>query len=389
MDQWGLYIHIPFCTVKCWYCDFNAYAGLDGLMPAYTEALVREIASLPPAPTGRPAGPQTLATLYFGGGTPSRLPLAHLETILTAVVRHHHLRPGAEVSLEANPGDLDRAYLRGLRALGITRLSIGAQSFDDAMLRAMGRRHSGAMVVAAYDLARQVGFAFINLDLLYGLPGQDLAHWQRTLDQALALEPDHLSLYALTVEPGTVYAKRQRQGRLPLPPDDLVAEMYEMAEDRLGAAGYVHYEIANWARSPAAVCQHNLTYWRNQPFLGVGAGAHSFDGARRWANVRPPRLYIARLAQGRSPVAEVTPLSPGLQLAETAMLGLRLVEGLDRAAFRARFGVEVTAVFGQVLADLAPFGLLEVTPDRVRLTRRGRLLSNEVFVRLLEAVAGS
>ena len=392
----ALYLHIPFCDHRCAYCDFNAYAGLDHLMPRYAEALVREI-ELWAAALGR----RRVATVFFGGGTPSLLSLPLLERVVGAIHHAFAVDADAEWSLEANPGTVDAAYFRGLRGLGINRISIGVQSFDDAELRRLDRIHDGATAVAAVDAARAAAFMNMNLDLIFGLEGQDLAGWQRNLRRALSLEPEHLSLYALTIEEGTPLAHRVERGQAAEPDPDLQADMYELAQDLLGAAGYEHYEISNWAR-PGHACRHNLVYWRDGEWLGLGAGAHSHLDGLRFAVLNSPARYAQCVLLAPEPGAPVQ-LSPSTirqrfpwlasveepdaqtALADAVTLALRLGEGLVLDAFEHRYVCSFDAVFGPALGELVTLGLLARDAGRVRLTRRGRLLANEVFARLLVA----
>jgi oxygen-independent coproporphyrinogen-3 oxidase len=414
----GLYIHVAFCRSICYYCDFNRYAGLEWLIPRYVEALGREIVALPTALPGvsvvAPV-PFRIGSVYFGGGTPSLLTPSQVEAILAAVHRWP-VAPEAEVSLEANPGDLSVEHLRALRALGVNRLSLGIQSFDDAMLRRLGRRHDAATAIAALDHARQAGFDNVSLDLMFALPGQTLEHWNRTIDCALDLAPEHLSLYNLTIEPGTPFATWAEVGKLTVPDDDSAADMYEAAIDRLGAAGYTHYEISNWARCPSPCvprpsetataqhvavstrgpvgwsgvehgrdyrAQHNLRYWRNQPYFGVGAGAHSSFGGYRYVHVSSPIAYVAQVNAARSPVEAAEEIDLWRDMSDTMMLGLRLAEGVSVDGFRERFGYSPGDVFGDALSELEALGLLTFHEGRISLTRRGRLLGNEVFCRFL------
>lgn len=366
----ALYLHIPFCRARCSYCGFNTYAGLEARIPDYVDALCREIQSAPFL-RGR--------TVYFGGGTPSLLPLEALERVLASLRSHFVLPDSAEITLEANPGTVDRAYLRGLRSLGVNRLSLGVQSTHPEELRRMRRLHTWEEAVEAVRMAREAGFENLNLDLIYGLPGQTMARWQRSLESALRLEPEHLSLYALTLEEGTPLAQQVAQGLLPPPDDDLAAEMYEWACAHLRQAGYIHYELSNWARSEAWMCQHNLTYWHNEPYLGFGAGAASWWAGRRWTNVRHPEEYIQRLRQGLPVVEETEEIPRELEMGETMMMGLRLIAGVTDERFRARFGVGLEEAFGDELRRLQRAGLLEWDGKVVRLTPRGYLLGNQVF----------
>jgi len=373
METASLYIHIPFCRAKCSYCDFNSYAGLETLFEDYTLALIREVELAETA---------SIQTVYVGGGTPTVLPLEHLAQILQAA--SSALETDAEVSIEANPGTVDQGALAHLQALGVTRLSLGVQSFDERDLRLLGRVHTVAEAHHAFRRARAAGFDNINLDLIYGLPGQSRSSWRKTLEQALALRPEHLSLYALAVEEGTPLAAGVALGTIPSPEPDLAAEMYEYTQDATATAGYEHYEISNWAGSDRFRCRHNLVYWRNEPYLGIGAGAHSWAGGRRWANVAAPAEYVARLGDGRSPVDSEEAIEPALEMGETMMMGLRLVDvGVEFGRFRERFGVDLREHFADELAELRELGLVVTDHDRVKLTERGRLLGNQAFLRFL------
>jgi len=379
----GLYLHIPFCRARCTYCDFNTYTGLEHLYEPYVDALVQEVKLL------ASAFPCPVETLFLGGGTPTALPLELLRQVLSSCFDAFAVQEGAEITSEANPGTVSPAYLQDLRRLGVNRLSLGAQSFDRGELAMLGRIHSAEEVALTVRQARAAGFDNLNLDLIYGLPGQTLRSWERTLERALALAPEHISLYCLTLEEGTPLRDRVLQGQLPAPDPDLAADMYELAGDRLEAEGYQQYEISNWSR-PGCECAHNLIYWRNRPYLGAGAGAHSSSGGRRWWNVRPVPTYIERVTKG-SPSPWPSPAAEGgevihrdLEMGETMMLGLRLTrEGVAEADFRQRFGRSLEATYGEVIRELTDAGLLTWDRSRLRLTRRGRLLGNQVFARFL------
>jgi oxygen-independent coproporphyrinogen-3 oxidase len=386
-DAIGLYVHIPFCTAKCGYCDFNSYAGHDHLIPSYTGGLLDEARLWRASVGARP-----VETVFFGGGTPSLTPLEEMATIVDGLRATFRVAPDAEISLEANPGSLSVDYLCGLREIGFNRLSIGVQSFDDDELRALDRIHSGDDARAAFAAARDAGFANVNLDFIYGLSGQPLAAWKRTLEAALALRPEHLSLYALTVEDGTPLARDVARGRVAAPDPDLQAEHYEWTQDRLAAAGYEHYEISNWA-VPGHRCRHNLVYWQNREYLGLGAGAHSFLNGLRFSNVLLPNRYLELVAESAAQpadaartmrhIAGVESITPALAMTDTMILGLRLVDGVGHDDFLARHGVAIDDAYGALLDEFDGYGLVERTPTHVRLTRRGRLLSNELFQRLL------
>ena len=345
-----------------------------------------EIRRLPPdIPEGGASNSFRIGSIFLGGGTPSLLASVQIGRILDCA-RDWEVTPEAEITIEANPDDPSIDYLRAIRESGVNRLSFGVQSFDDTLLRRLGRRHDGAKAIAAYHLARQAGFDNVSIDLMFALPGQTLRLWEETVSRAIALEPDHLSLYNLTVEDGTPFGDWAAAGRLSVPDDDAAADMYELAMDRLGAAGYRHYEISNWARLDGdrdLRAQHNLRYWRNQPYFGVGAGAHSSYAGHRYANLLAPLEYIARLNNGLSTVDTIERIGPDLEMGETMLLGLRLDEGIDVALFQKRFERKPEVVYGDVFAELREFGLLADECDPLRLTRRGRLLGNEVFYRFL------
>ena len=390
----GLYIHIPFCHTKCPYCDFNTYAGIEALMPGYIEALAREIRCW-----GALLGAPQVNTIFFGGGTPSYVPRQAIADILDAVHDVFRVAPDAEVTIEANPGDLLDGDTASLHEAGVNRLSIGVQSLDDSLLETLGRRHTSQEAVTAYREVRRAGFGNVSLDLMYGLPYQSLAQWRDTLEQALELSPDHLSLYCLTLEGGTPMERQVSQGEMPEPDPDLAADMYALAEDMLAASGYRHYEISNWAR-PGMESRHNLTYWLNKPYLGVGPGAHSYLGEWRFQNINSPREYIGRLRDAATQSPQVETLSSDallgipcvgsteaidrrLEMAETMMMGMRLNDGISLEDFYDRFGENVTSVYGKQVEDLTSLGLIEQIDGALRLTSRGRPLGNEVFLRFV------
>ncbi len=395
----GLYIHIPFCERKCPYCDFNTYAGLETLHQATVNALCTELARW-----AAPLAQRTVTTIFIGGGTPTVLTALQLEQLFTAIHRALRVAPDAEITCEANPGTVDQAKFAVLRTLGVNRLSMGVQSFRPEELHFLGRIHTVEDVFAAYALARRVGFENINLDFIFGLPGQTEADWQVTLDQALALAPEHLSLYSLIVEPETPLFQWVARGRVAAPDDDMAATLYEMALAQLDAAGYLHYEVSNWAQrtahdhadtvTPHLACRHNLIYWRNEEYLGIGPGAHSHlrqsvHGCiveRRWGNRKPIAGYNRRISAG-DPVEEFSEeIAPRLAMAESMMVGLRLVrEGVPLGHFQAQHGVAPTVMFRSELDRLQAAGLLVVDAERVRLTRRGLLMGNQVFMEFLPA----
>lgn len=420
-----LYIHIPFCHRRCAYCDFNTYANMDDRMGAYVDALCRELAGwrMPAAAAGlAPGSGLTRAalrpTIFLGGGTPSMLPLALIERVLAAAYALIPLDE-AEVTVEANPGTvLGRDYLRGLRALGVNRLSMGVQSLHDPTLRVLGRIHTAAEARASFDDARRAGFDSINLDFMFGLPGQTVEQWEATLHEIASWGADHFSLYSLILEEKTPLYAQVMGGRLHVPDQDAAGEMYELAIERLGAAGYVQYEISNWARRdretgrvgewetgrlgdretndhdllvapsaclplPAFACHHNLAYWLNADYLAAGAGAHGHLYPQRFANVLGIDDYIGRVVAGRTPIAEVTELSARDLAAETMFMGLRLNAGVSFAHFQERCGGDLGQVYANELRELIGLGLLERDALGVRLTPRGRMLGNQVFERFV------
>jgi oxygen-independent coproporphyrinogen-3 oxidase len=386
----SLYAGIPFCRHRCSYCDFNTYAGLAELVEPYARALIREIELVGAAAPERLRVP----TVFFGGGTPSLMPLPRLAEILAAMRRAFDLAPDCEITLEANPGTVDGAYLEGLIALGVNRISFGVQSAQPDELALLERIHTFDEAAEAVALARRAGFSArngINVDLIFGLPYQTLAAWQDTLERALALEPEHISLYCLTLEPGTRLNDQVLRGQVARPDDDLAADMYDYTRARLRGA-FTHYEVSNWAR-PGKHCRHNLVYWRNQAYLGLGAGAHGSLGGWRYSNVLRPRRYIHRLADGAteppafpfSPaVAQRERITPAEAMGETMMLGLRLLEeGVSFAGFAARHGADLRAVYPRELDEGLRRGLIEVLDDRVRLSDAGVLLGNKAFALFL------
>ena len=398
MQPIALYVHIPFCETKCPYCDFNTYAKIESLIPGYVSALRTEIGLW----AGMLGGPP-VRTVFFGGGTPSYLPSDDISALMGTISESFPLEADMEITLEANPGDFTRDKLNHFLESGINRLSIGVQSFDDGLLKLLGRRHSAADAVEAFRMARGAGFDNVSIDLMYGLPHQTIEHWEETLARTADLRPPHVSLYALTLEGGTPMEHSVAQGRLPKPDPDLAADMYALAEQELGSLGYRHYEISNWA-ADGKLGLHNIVYWRNEPYLGVGPGAHSSLAGHRFSNIKPPREYVRRLQDHtHSPVAledsaeggraairsmpvvdTVEFIDPRLEMTETMMLGLRLDTGVSVTEFEARFGVSPLDVYRDALDELLPTRLVETVDGCIRLTDRGRFLSNEVFVRFFD-----
>jgi oxygen-independent coproporphyrinogen III oxidase len=372
----GVYIHIPFCTKKCGYCDFNAYSGYkDGTKARYVDALCREIAARSEPETRVP-------TVFFGGGTPTNLPAADLVRILDTVRVSFRVDADAEISVEANPGDATPEYLATLRAAGINRLSYGVQTFDDRMLKTIDRLHSGEDARRAVAQAKDAGFDNLSIDLMFALPRQTMADFDRSLDAAFSLNVPHLSMYALIVEEGTPFWARRERGKLPLPGEDTEAAMFARAIERATAAGYRRYEVSNYAR-PGYECRHNQIYWRNEEYFGFGAGAVSYLGGARTTNVKSPTAYIETVNATGTAFAESERLTPEETMGETLMVGLRMAHGVNLDAFAARFGVRVEERFADVIARHTAQGLLEIADGNLRLTPRGLFLAHEVMMDFL------
>ena len=378
----SLYLHIPFCHTRCHYCDFNTYAGILPLREPYVRALITEVELAGQLAQLTNGAPRRSRTIFFGGGTPSLLTVTQITRLLAACRKAFAVDEQAEITLEANPGTLSFEQLKGLCASGINRLSLGSQSFDAELLHTLGRIHTPDEIVQALCNARTAGFTSINLDFMFGLPGQTMQHWKTTLDRALALHPEHFSLYSLIIEEGTLFYTWTNEGRIIPGDEDLCADMYEYADERLQAEGYQNYEISNWAL-PGHQSRHNLTYWRNLPYLGMGAGAHSFFEGRRFSNILDPQEYITLLNKQQRPEAESELIDRAHEMSETAFLALRTAQGLHLPTFEERFAEPFSQFVGMRLRTVEEAGLLEQEHEWIRLSKRGRLLGNEVFVRLL------
>jgi oxygen-independent coproporphyrinogen-3 oxidase len=402
MSRAGIYIHIPFCRTRCSYCDFATGQYESGLSERYVRALAREIsvfaeksaraverrdhvddsprhddgARLTPAPGGETSRADTI---YFGGGTPSLLAPAQVARLIEAVRANFRIEPDAEVTMEMNPGTVTKETARGFRAAGINRASFGLQTFDDRQLRRLGRTHTAEDARRTLSTLRAAGFSNVSFDLIAGLPGQTLAQWSHNMDEALALRPEHLSLYLLEVHEGTPLADQIRRGAHPQPDPDAAAAMYELLVERTAQAGYEHYEISNFCL-PGYESRHNLKYWVGAPYYGFGNSAHSYDGGgARWSNERDTLRYVEMIERAGSAVVETTNLTARDREAESLFLGLRLMRGVDLRRHRSRFGADVRASHAEDLARFSDAGLIEIDDERLRLTRAGALLSNEVF----------
>ncbi|HWI42970.1 MAG TPA: radical SAM family heme chaperone HemW [Nocardioides sp.] len=379
-QPFGFYVHVPFCRVRCGYCDFNTYTA-EELGPGVSRSTYVDQAVAEVRLARRVLGERELPveTVFLGGGTPTLLPADDLARLLGAIEEEFGLAPGAEVTTEANPDSVDLAYLERLRTAGYNRVSFGMQSAVPHVLAVLDRTHDPERVPLVVEAARAAGFdraggGGVSLDLIYGTPGESAADWLQTLDAALASAPDHVSAYSLIVEDGTALARRVRRGELPMPDDDDLADKYVQADERLTAAGLGWYEVSNWARDDAARCRHNLAYWRGADWWGVGPGAHSHVGGVRWWNVKHPAAYAARLAARRTPAHARELLDDETRRVERVLLEVRLREGL---------AVDVLPA-PEALRRLVADGLVEDRPDRVVLTRRGRLLADAVVRDLLD-----
>jgi len=377
-----LYIHIPFCQQKCPYCAFYSQEHSGNDLDRYAKLLCNEMNLVAQETASR----QKLDSIYFGGGTPSLMDPRQIALLLEQAERTFGLADRAEITLEANPGTVDFRRLSDFRRAGVNRLSLGIQSFDDRMLAKLGRIHTAKQAQTAFTAARRANFHNIGIDLINSLPGQTLEAWRKDLKQALKLAPEHLSVYGLTIEENTRFADLYTEDSTLLPDEDLAAEMFETADDLLGLHGYEHYEIANYAR-PGFRSQHNSGYWHRDGYLGMGAGAHSYllDAAygTRFSNVADLDEYTRAVQQGELPRRDTTQLSREDAMAEHMFLGLRMSDGVIFEAFEKKFGTGLEDVFGKALATAQKQGLLTKNPSGVRLTRRGMLLSNQVFLQFL------
>jgi oxygen-independent coproporphyrinogen-3 oxidase len=380
MNRAGIYIHIPFCRARCSYCDFATGAYEGALAEAYVRALAREIEAFGSVEASPVKESVAVDTIYFGGGTPSLLTPAQVSHVLDAVGRRFRVEASAEITLEMNPGTVTSERLREFRAAGVNRASFGAQTFDDRELKRLGRTHTADDTRRTLRLLREAGFDNLSFDLIAGLPAQTLEAWRRNLEEALALRPEHLSLYLLEVHEGTPLAEQIRAGRYPVPDPDLAAEMYRLMAERTAAAGYAQYEISNFCLANLE-SRHNMKYWTGEPYFGFGCSAHSFDGrARRWSNERDARAYVGLIEEKGSAIVESTELDTRELSAEALFLGLRLLSrGVDLAEHRARYLCDVRADYAADLARFDEAGLIEIDGDVLRLTPAGALLSNEVF----------
>ena len=386
----SIYIHIPFCQRRCHYCDFNTYTGMKFLLPDYINAIIQEIRYY----STRYAD-HKVHTIYFGGGTPSLVPVKHFDRILSSINRFFNIENECEISIEANPGTLSLEYLSGLVGLGVNRISIGAQSTNSSDLIRMDRIHSPEDILNSVYFARKAGIKAVSMDMIFGMPWQDLSSWTSSLSRALDLKPDHFSLYSLIIEPGTPLFQWYQRGLIAEQDEDIEADMFETAIGLLSREGYEHYEISNWAKQDTSNdfrCQHNLQYWRHRPYLGIGAGAHGFIGTLRIANTPTIPVYIQQFGGleknnqkfSQSPASiSCIEIDDYTGMQEFMMLGLRLIqEGVSESQFKHRFRRSMKNVFENEISGLIKDGLIrwdKCDSDRIRLTKRGLFVANRVF----------
>lgn len=376
MDSWGIYLHSPFCRYKCTYCDFDADVYADRLSKPYVQALCKEIRGVAPSHITRE---DSVDSVYFGGGTPSLFSEGDLQSLLSTLASVLPLRADREQTIETIPEVIDAPKAQALRSLGFNRVSIGAETFNEDHLKMLGRTHSANSIDEACRLLRRAGHDNLNLDLIIGLPEQSLDDWTHNLDRGFSLAPQHISMYILEVHEATKLGQWVHSGRVILPEDELVADMYRELQARSAAEGYVQYEISNFAR-PGFESRHNLKYWSDQPYFGFGSSAHSYNLRERWKNVATPGRFIETMEERGDAIEERWPIDPSSRMREALYLGLRMTRGVDLSEFESRFGINPSMLFAQPFEELVRDQLVEMCEDHVRLTPRGMLLSNEVFV---------
>jgi len=380
MTKTGIYIHIPFCKSRCSYCDFatDVYKSAE-TVERYVNALCREISDfkfqISNSEDRKPKTKNQIETIYLGGGTPSLLSPAQLEKILETIYKKFPVESEIELTMEMNPATMTPETVKAYRNLGVNRASFGAQTFDDTELKRLGRRHTAKDVRETVELLRKAGFTNVSFDLIAGLPRQTLKDWERNLTEALELNPEHLSLYLLEVHEGTPLAEQIRSKRQPVPDEDLSAEMYEMMIEKTAEKGFVQYEISNFSQ-PDFESKHNSKYWLCEPVFAFGVSAHSFDGNRRSSNERDTNKYVSLIEKNESAVVYTEEIDLA---SEFVFLGLRMMQGVDLAGVKKRFGVDLLSKYAEDLERLESLGLIEIAEDRLRLTGKGALFSNEVF----------
>lgn len=374
----GMYIHIPFCHQICFYCDFNKVFFKDQPVDAYIESIGKELALW----KQEGALEEPLKTVFLGGGTPTALTPSQLERLLELIHQYVPMTKNVEWSSEANPDELTRDKMEVLYKGGVNRLSMGVQTFDQDLLKRLGRTHANEDVLRAVETAREIGFSNISFDLMYGLPGQTMAQWDETLERAFAFDMPHFSAYSLIIEPKTVFYNLMVKGKLNTVTEDLEGDMYERLMDEMAKQGLHQYEISNFAK-PGHESRHNLLYWDNEEYIGVGAGAHGYVNGVRYSNHGPLKKYMEPLESGERPVLDSTQVSIKAKMEEEMFLGLRKTTGVDIAHFQEKFGAPLEKVYGEILRNEKAKGNLAVEQGRVKLTHKGRFVGNEVFEQFL------
>ena len=374
----GLYLHIPFCRSRCAYCSFNSYA-CQSPPAAYLAALARQIRYWAAQQWCRE---RSFATLFIGGGTPTIYGGDELATLVGQCLKSFNFREDAEITVEANPNTVTAQALTALRRAGVNRLSLGVQAFSDRLLAGLGRSHTTVEANAAIKAGRQAGFSNINLDLMYGLPGQSVADWQDSLAQAIAHGPEHLACYELTIEEGTPFGRLVERGELLLPAEEEALAMAELTHDFLAQGGLARYEISNYA-APGRQCRHNLNYWQNGDYLGLGAGAVSCLSGFRFSTVQEPEPFAGLVQKGELPLVEGECLPLAARFRESVVMGLRMIQGVSFAPLQRRFGLTPPSYYGKILDDLQQQGLVAVSQDSLRLTKAGLPVANQVLARLV------
>jgi oxygen-independent coproporphyrinogen III oxidase len=369
-EQAGLYIHIPFCLSKCGYCSFYSIKSIN-LIPEYIAALKKEIKYYHNVFS-------SFDTIYLGGGTPSLLSIPQLETIFKTINKSYKIDPNAEITMEVNPGDVSLKYLQTLRSLGINRLNIGIQSFDDNVLKFLGRRHNSAEAISAINDSRKTGFDNIGIDLIYGIHGQNISLWKKTLQNALSYSPEHISCYQLSLETGTPLHKEYALQGINLPAEKKQLNFFQTTADKLEEADYIHYEVSNFARKDKFKSRHNQKYWQHVPYLGLGPAAHSFLGNRRWYNTSAVKTYLKEIAQDKIPVENTETLSAEQLQLEALFLGLRTQTGLDLERYKTRYGVALLKDKKAVIESLIKNNLVELKNGFLRPTRAGMAVADSL-----------
>ena len=367
----SMYIHIPFCTQICHYCDFNKFFIQNQPVNQYLEALGKEMALYNLAQ-------KEMQTVFIGGGTPTALDAAQMERLLSSIHEHIRLGDGYEFTIEANPGDLTMEKLKVMKEAGVNRLSLGVQTFNEELLKKIGRAHTADDVYRNVELAREAGFENISIDLIYSLPGQTIDDLEDTINRALDLDLPHFSAYSLIIEPKTVFYIMLNKGKLSLPSEDTEASMYEYVMNRMEKAGYHQYEISNFGKR-GYESKHNLVYWNNEEYFGFGAGAHGYLNGVRYHNHGPLKKYMNAIETGEKPIIDQTVVTTKERMEEEMFLGLRKMDGVSLQGFKSRFDIEMNDVFADVIANLLEKKLLVINDGRIKLTHQGKLIGNEVF----------